>query len=66
MAGREALQSGATKEAAKLAGEKAGIEAARRAVANGHKTRVAGRVYQEVAKRVESEGKTRFSTSYNA
>lgn len=57
MAGREALQSGATKEAAKLAGEKAGIEAARRAVANGHKTRVAGRVYQEVAKRVESEGK---------
>lgn len=57
MAGREALQSGATREAAKLAGEKAGIEAARRAVAKGYKTRQAGKLYQEVAKRVESEGK---------
>lgn len=57
MAGREALQSGATREAAKLAGEKAGIEAARRAVAKGYKTRQAGKLYQEVAKRVEGEGK---------
>ena len=57
MAGREALQSGATKAAAKEAAEKAGIEAARRAVAQGMSTKVAGQAYKDVAARVATEGR---------
>ena len=56
-AGREALKSGATKAAAKEAGERAGIEAARRAVEKGMTTRQAGKAYNEVSKRVATEGR---------
>ena len=56
-AGREALKSGATKAAAKEAGERAGIEAARRAVEKGMTTRQAGQAYNEVSKRVATEGR---------
>ena len=54
-AGREALQSGATKQAAIDAGRKAGREAAARAAARGMtKTRTKG-VYDKVSKLVETE-----------
>lgn len=54
-AGREALQSGATKQAAIDAGRKAGREAAARAAARGMtKTRTKG-VYNKVSKLVETE-----------
>ncbi len=56
-AGREALKSGATKAAAKEAGERAGIEAARRAVEKGMTSRQAGQAYNEVSKRVATEGR---------
>jgi len=56
-AGKEALQSGATRQAAKEAAESAGIEAARRAVHQGMTTKQAGRLYDDVAKRVSEEGR---------
>jgi hypothetical protein len=56
-AGKEALRSGATREAAKEAAQRAGIEAARRAVAKGMTTKAAGKVNQQVAKRVANEGR---------
>lgn len=55
-AGREALQSGATRKAAQETARKAGVEAARRAVRQGYSTRAAGKVYQTVAQQVEKEG----------
>ena len=56
-AGREALKSGATREAAKQAAEKAGLEAARRAAERGMTTKAAGKVYGQVAERVANEGR---------
>jgi len=56
-AGKEALQSGATKATAKEAAERAGIEAARRAIHQGYTTKQGGRLAGEVSKRVASEGR---------
>lgn len=56
-AGREALKSGATREAAKQAAEKAGLEAARRAAERGMTSKAAGKVYGQVAERVANEGR---------
>ncbi len=54
-AGREALQSGATKQAAKDAGIKAGKEAAARAAAQGMTAKRTKGVYDKVSKLVETE-----------
>lgn len=56
-AGKEALQSGTTKATAKEAAERAGIEAARRAIHQGYTTKQGGRLAGEVSKRVASEGR---------
>ena len=56
-AGKEALQSGTTKAAAKEAAERAGIEAARRAIHQGYTTKQGGRLAGEVSERVSSEGR---------
>jgi hypothetical protein len=56
-AGKEALQSGATRQAAKEAAESAGKEAARRAIHQGMTNKQAGRLYDDVAKRVSEEGR---------
>ena len=54
-AGREALQSGATKQAAIDAGRKAGREAAARAAARGMTDKRTKGVYDKVSKLVETE-----------
>ena len=56
-AGKEALQSGATRKAAQEAAERAGVEAARRAVQQGMTSKQAGKLYGDVAKRVSQEGR---------
>lgn len=56
-AGKEALQSGTTKATAKEAAERAGIEAARRAIHQGYTTKQGGRLAGDVSKRVASEGR---------
>ena len=54
-AGREALQSGATKQAAIDAGRKAGREAAARAAASGMTKKRTQGVYDKVSKLIETE-----------
>ena len=56
-AGREALKSGATREAAKQAAEKAGLEAAKRVAERGMTSKAADKVYGQVAERVANEGR---------
>lgn len=56
-AGRDALRSGATKQAAKDAGIKAGKEAAARAAAQGMSTKRTKGVYDKVSNIVETEAK---------
>jgi hypothetical protein len=56
-AGREALQSGATKEAVKKAAIEAGREAAKRAAAQGMSSRAQAGVYKSVSKKIQKEGR---------
>jgi len=56
-AGKEALQSGATTATAREAAERAGIEAARRAIHQGYTTKQGGRLAGEVSERVALEGR---------